>query len=165
MKTRWVLLILLLAFALGSCTTSRTEAGDSTVLPPSFPRETPSRTPLTTHLPGSPTQGNNTQMAPTPSPLSESGLQNLVEKAREDLAQRLSVPVTQISLIGTAEVIWPDSGLGCSQPGVASAQVQTPGYLILLGYSNNKYEYHANKGTYVTYCMNPSPPGLGLPDK
>ncbi len=103
-------------------------------------------------------------MTPSPSTPTASGLQNLIEKAKENLAQRLSISVTQISLVEATEVVWPDSSLGCPQEGMAYAQVLTPGYLILLEYSGTTFEYHASKGNYVITCVNPSPPFPGTPD-
>jgi hypothetical protein len=105
-----------------------------------------------------PTQGDNSQMTP-----SVPGLQGLIEKAREDLAKRLSITVTEISVAEAAAVIWPDSSLGCPQKGMAYAEVLTSGYLILLEYANNQYEYHAGKGPEVFYCPNPTPPVPGTP--
>ncbi len=80
------------------------------------------------------------------------------------MAQRFSIPKDEIKVAAAYAVVWPDAGLGCSQSGMASAQVLTPGYLILLEYNAKTYEYHADKGTYVTYCVNPSAP-LVLPDQ
>jgi hypothetical protein len=104
-------------------------------------------------------------MAPAlPTPYAP-GLQSLIERATEDLANRFSIPLAEISVAATFEVTWPDSGLGCPQTGMASIQVLTPGYLILLEYNNNKYEYHANMGSYVTFCMNPTSPEPGVPNQ
>lgn len=104
-------------------------------------------------------------MAPssTSSP-SISAPQNLIEIAREDLAQRLSLSISQIDLVDAKEVIWPDSSLGCPQPGMAYADVLTPGYMIILKAGDKEYEYHASKGTFVIYCENPTPPIPGTPD-
>jgi hypothetical protein len=102
-------------------------------------------------------------MSPSPSTPTASGLQNLIEKAKEDLTQRLSISVTQISLVEATEVVWPDSSLGCPQEGMAYTQVLTPGYLILVEASGKIYEYHANRATYVNFCENPSSPVPGLP--
>lgn len=90
-----------------------------------------------------------------------SGLQNLIEKAKEDLVQRSSIPITQINLVEAREVVWPDASLGCPRPEMAYAQVLTPGYLILLKAGDTTFEFHASKrGAQVTYCENPtaSPP-------
>jgi hypothetical protein len=104
-------------------------------------------------------------MAPALPPPYSPDVQKLIETAKEDLANRFSIPAAGISAAEVVEVTWPDSGLGCSKSGAESAQVMTPGYLILLEYNNNKYEYHANKGNYVIFCMNPSLHDLGTPSQ
>jgi hypothetical protein len=103
-------------------------------------------------------------MTPSTSPPAASGKQNLIAKAREDLAQRLSISISRIILVEAKEVVWPDSSLGCPQPGMAYAQVLTPGYLIVLSAGDIEYEYHASRGAEVIYCENPNPPVPGTPD-
>ena len=90
-------------------------------------------------------------------------LQNLIELAKEDLSNRLKAPVNEITLIDARAVTWSDASLGCPQEGFAYAQVLMPGYLILLEYDNDPYEYHAGKGSEVIYCTNPMPPVPGDP--
>jgi hypothetical protein len=102
-------------------------------------------------------------LPPLPAPFSPE-LQNLVEKAKEHLAEILTIPVEQVNLIAAYAVVWPDASLGCPQEGMAYAQVLTPGYLIHLEYGNNPYEYHTGKGTQVIFCANPSQALPGLPD-
>ena len=99
---------------------------------------------------------------PTRSPI-PSGLEFLIEKAKEDLTHKLSIQTTQINVLDAREVMWSDSSLGCPQPGMVYSQVLTPGYLILLEANNKEYEYHAGKGSDVIYCENPSPPVPGMP--
>jgi hypothetical protein len=86
------------------------------------------------------------------------GLQPLIEKAKADLAQRLSIPASQINTVETKEVFWPDASLGCPQPGTTYAQVEISGYLIILEFNGHTFEYHANIHKYVFYCENPTPP-------
>ena len=86
-----------------------------------------------------------------------------VSQAKEDLAKRLRVQTSDIELLKFEAVTWPDSSLGCPQPGMAYAEVLTPGYLIILTTNNIEYEYHASKGTEVIYCENPGPPVAGMP--
>jgi hypothetical protein len=86
------------------------------------------------------------------------GLPPLIEKAKADLAQRLSIPAAQINTIETQEVFWPDASLGCPQPGLTYTQAEIPGYLIILEFNGDKFEYHANIHNYVVYCENPTPP-------
>jgi hypothetical protein len=69
-----------------------------------------------------------------------------------DLAQQLSIPMTQINLIQAISATWPDSSLGCPQPGMAYSQVLTPGYLIQLQADNRVYEYHTDADQLVVFC-------------
>jgi hypothetical protein len=110
-----------------------------------------------------PDQGDLTQMpSPTTTP-SLTGLNALIEKAKEHLAQRLAVSANEIGLVEATGVTWPDSSLGCPKKGMLYTQVLTPGYLILLEYGGNTFEYHASSRDYVTTCENPSPPVPGSP--
>ena len=85
-------------------------------------------------------------------PTSSSGLESLIEKAREDLAQRLELEPNLITVIEAKPVTWPDASLGCSQPGVMYAQVQTAGYLIKLEANSWIYEYHTDTNQQVVFC-------------
>ena len=109
-----------------------------------------------------PTQGDPTQMSPihlTPN----SGLEGLVEIVKEDLAQRLSIPITQINLVEVEEAEWSDSSLDCPQPGMSYLPVVTPGYRIVLQTNNQIHEYHSNRDSYFVYCENRVPPIVPQP--
>lgn len=110
-----------------------------------------------------PAQGDSTQMVPTLSTPAAPGAEFVIGQAKEDLAQRLSIPVTQIELVDAVEVEWSDSSLDCPQPGMDYLQVITPGYRIQLEYAGVVYEYHSNRDTYVVYCEDPFPPVLPKP--
>jgi len=84
-------------------------------------------------------------MNPVPSTPVPQGLQSLIDKAKEYLSIRLSIPISQIQLADARDVVWSNSSLGCPQPGMAYAEVLTPGYLIFLNVNNKDYEYHAGK--------------------
>lgn len=104
-----------------------------------------------------PAQGDSTPMPATSQTPGTSGLEGLIERARNDLSQRLSISAGQIKLIEATEVEWADSSLGCPQPGMSYLQVITPGYRILLESGGTQYEYHSNRDTYFVYCENPNP--------
>jgi hypothetical protein len=160
MKARGILLLCLLALGSGGCTSSQATVPEPQVLPLVSPEEImPTQLPTPTIPLLSQTQGDNSQMTPI-SP----GLPDLLEKAKEDLAEKLSIPVAEISILKATGVIWPDSSLGCPLKGMFYTQVLTPGYLILLEFADKKYEYHADKGTNVIYCTNPTAPVPGTPD-
>lgn len=59
----------------------------------------------------------------------------------DDLAARTSAEVTLVSAEHTK---WPDASLGNPQPGMAYAQVITPGYKIVLASGGANYEYHTD---------------------
>jgi hypothetical protein len=99
----------------------------------------------------------------TPSPPADSGLQHLIEMAKADVAQRLSVSIQDVAVLESVSVTWSDASLGCPQEGMAYAQVLTPGYLIRLKSGEQEFEYHAGKSTTVIFCENPSPPVPGIP--
>jgi hypothetical protein len=98
------------------------------------------------------TESEMTQSTPS------SGMTLLIEKAKEDLAQRLSIERAQISLVEAREVVWPDSSLGCPQPGTVYTQVLTSGFLIHLEADGKIYEYHADFNEQVILCEAPRTP-------
>lgn len=98
--------------------------------------------------------------SPTPD---TSGMESLIEMAKRDLAQRLSISVDEISFVEAKPVVWSDSSLGCPQEGMGYMQVLTPGYLILLEHTGKTFEYHASMGDTIVTCENPSPPVPGIP--
>ncbi|MBO9362008.1 MAG: hypothetical protein J7452_07370 [Thermoflexus sp.] len=79
----------------------------------------------------------------------------LVEEARQDLASRLNLDPGEIRVVETRGVTWPDSSLGCPEPGRMYLQVLTPGYRIVLEAQGQRYAYHAGRGGPVLLC----PPG------
>jgi hypothetical protein len=153
MYTRLISLTILL---LSACTPLVSPAPESTQIA--------SLTPLPDNLqPTSlPAQGDIPQM-PQNDPTPSTKFEKLAEMAKKELAERLSISYSQIDLISAQEVIWPDSSLGCPQPGMAYADVLTPGYLILLNTDGQDYEYHAGKNSDIFYCENPTPPVPGMP--
>lgn len=90
-----------------------------------------------------PNQGEPVQM-PTPIPIpADAGLQNLIDKAKTNLANRLSISVDQIVLREATSVVWPDASLGCPQPGMVYIQVPEDGLLIKLQVGDQIYPYHS----------------------
>lgn len=76
--------------------------------------------------------------------------------AREDLAHRLDVPVTEIKAVLIRPATWPDGSLGCPQPGETYPQTPTEGFVVLLEHRNKVYEYHTD-GERLVLCTTPSP--------
>jgi len=70
--------------------------------------------------------------------------QQAIEKARRDLAQRLSVSETEIGEESVESADFPDAALGAPVEDEMSAQVITPGWRIRLNTQGERYEYRAN---------------------
>jgi hypothetical protein len=91
-------------------------------------------------------------MPPVTSPDMSDGTQNpLVIQAKEDLAKRLGVQISEIELLSYEEVTWPDSSLGCPQPGMKYLQVPSDGARIRLSAEGLVYDYHSggNRGVFL----------------
>lgn len=70
--------------------------------------------------------------------------QKVVDMAKSDLAEILSISITDIKLSKIEEVTWPTSSLGYPNPDEQYLQVETPGYKIFLSYNDELYEYHSD---------------------
>ncbi|HET7091609.1 MAG TPA: hypothetical protein VFL17_23510 [Anaerolineae bacterium] len=65
--------------------------------------------------------------------------------ARQDLAQKLNIPVDEITIVSVEGVEWPDGCLGVHTVGIMCLQVITPGYRVVLEANGKVYEYHTNE--------------------
>jgi hypothetical protein len=108
----------------------------------------PSLPSTTTPVPTSTAERDQAQVAP--------GSEKLIDLTRADLAGRLSVGSEQIKLITTTAVEWPDSALGCPQPGYSYLQVITPGFIIRYDVNGTVYEYHTDQTGVFVLCDQPS---------
>lgn len=82
--------------------------------------------------------------SPISPPENEAPLDNpLISQAKEDLAERLNVPVEEIELLSFEEVVWGNTSMGCPQPGMRYRQVPQDGALIQLGFEGQVYDYHS----------------------
>lgn len=87
-------------------------------------------------------------------------LDQQVDSARDDLADRLDVSADDLRLLEVKAVRWGDSSLGCPLPDRAYTQVVTPGVLVRLAHGKTVYEYHAGTGGIPFLC---EPPGVIKP--
>lgn len=67
-----------------------------------------------------------------------------VQAAVNDLARHLNIPAEQVTVVHLEGVTWPDTSLGCPQPGMAYAQVLVEGYKVILEALGHRYEYHTD---------------------
>lgn len=93
--------------------------------------------------------------------LIDPGLRPYVDLAVADLARRLGVDAGQIEVDSATLKQWPDSSLGCPQPGMQYAQMLTDGALIVLLHEGKTYKYHAGGSRTPFYCegSNATPSG------
>ncbi len=88
---------------------------------------------------------------PVPAPTPIPGTEPLVEAAVQDLLARVKLTATDVRIKNIEAVDWPDTSLGCPQPGMVYAQVITPGYKITLAAESRDYVYHTDRQR-VVYC-------------
>jgi len=70
--------------------------------------------------------------------------QDIVLRARRDLARRLGVSENEIGEESVESADFPDAALGAPVKDEMSAQVITPGWRIRLNAQGESYEYRAN---------------------
>jgi hypothetical protein len=75
-----------------------------------------------------------------------------VRQVIADLALRLQVTEEMIDVVSVEAVEWPNTSLGCPQPGMMYAQVVTPGYRLCLEAEGEKYWYHMDTGKFMIQC-------------
>ena len=140
---RMISAYMLLIVGLGAC-----QPAESTPLIPGGPEAqpvTPGMTPESL-----PAQPSNPLLTPEdtdmPSPITPDAVsQKMVTLVKENLAQKLGIPVEQITLSEVKPVVWRDASLGCPKPAIDYIQVETPGFNILLDAGGQTYNYHTNQ--------------------
>lgn len=176
MNTRWTLLISLFALTLGGCGTSpQASAKQSSDSAFANPQETATEV-VSPTLPENPIQlastPETTEMPPYPP-----SADKFVNLAKQDLANRLKIDVSQISLVEVVEVTWPNAALGCPSPGKNYATGRVPGYRIRLEANGTEYVYNTDLTGQIILCpqqdepyTNATPgatqgPNIGVPIK
>jgi len=89
-----------------------------------------------------PTTQQDMEAALAACPLVE-GVHELVELARNDLAQEAGVNLEKVDVVDVEPTEFPDASLGVPEPDKTYAQVLTPGYIIRLKVKGETYLYHA----------------------
>jgi hypothetical protein len=129
--------LLLFTIVTGACRPSSVTSTPTVGTPP-VPVPVVSPVSSGTTLPGS-------NESPDPQPA--------VTNALRDAASHLNVGEDQLHVDQVEPRQWPDSALGCPQPGIMYSQIVTPGFLIIISTRNGKrLEYHANARGDVRLC-------------
>lgn len=131
-----VIALVLFGSACGAERSSSTTATPTREITPADP---PSPTPIPTLQPAQPPIA-------TPAP-------NVVDLVRADLAARLNVPASALSLVRLEGVVWPDGCLGLGGPGVVCTQALVPGWLAVFRAPNGlEYRY---RGAGERFALEP----------
>jgi hypothetical protein len=88
-------------------------------------------------------EGTHTPMSDLPNP---------VRLAIAALADDRQLATSAIEVVAIEPTEWPNSSLGCPQPGRAYLQIITPGYRVVLAAGGQQYEYHTNNRDMVVRC-------------
>ncbi|MEO9254551.1 MAG: hypothetical protein ABI305_03355 [Tepidiformaceae bacterium] len=89
--------------------------------------------------------------------VANSALFGVQEAMRQDLAGRLKVELTTVSMTSYANVVWPDGCLGVKKPGIACSQIVTQGFLATLSdVSGKSYIYHGTGTRFIAASFEPN---------
>jgi hypothetical protein len=77
--------------------------------------------------------------------MSARGLDQVMQRARQDLAQRLGADPAKIRIAGTQAHRWDDSALGCPREGEAIKAGPVDGFKLALNYAGRTYTYHTDR--------------------
>ncbi|WP_155855360.1 hypothetical protein [Actinotalea ferrariae] len=152
-----------LLLALAGCAPGgpdRTDPSDpaaGTTPPPGGPGTPEPTEPTEPAEPTEPTVILTPEPGPTPAtPPVEVGA--AVEDAVADLAARLGVDASTVTVVRDVAVTWRDGSLGCPVPGMAYTQALTPGRLVVLEVDGRTAEYHSGGRRGLFWCERPEPP-------
>ena len=108
--------------------------------------------PSTTPSTPAPIASASAVSAPGVSPVTSPESAAAVDAALTDAASHLGVSRDALRVDQVESREWPDSSLGCPQPGQLYLQVVTPGFLIVISSGSRLLEYHSDDHTRVVLC-------------
>jgi hypothetical protein len=99
--------------------------------------------------------GGNTASTPEATPTTPPPDTTLpaVQAVREDLAGRFQHQPDDVQVLSVTIADWPDACLGLGEPDEACAQVETPGYTVVVQLAESTYTYRTDKtGAVVRFA-------------
>lgn len=84
----------------------------------------------------------------------------LRQEMADDLAESAGVDSPEVLLIGSMSVQWPNSALGCPEPGEMSLQVITDGYLAYFEVAQSTVRVHSDLAGNYRVCGLPGEPEI-----
>jgi len=82
-----------------------------------------------------------------------SELTGLIDGMIADLADRLGIDKSAITIVATEEVTWSNASLGCPQPDMSYAQVETDGMRVILEANGDFYDYRSGGTENAFLCV------------
>ncbi|HEX8968395.1 MAG TPA: hypothetical protein VF937_10965 [Chloroflexota bacterium] len=78
----------------------------------------------------------------------------VTQVALETASAQLGVPPDSLVIVMSAQRDWPDSSLGCPQPGFAYFQIVTPGYIVTVDTDDlaTEVQVHTDEGSTGVIC-------------
>ena len=80
-----------------------------------------------------------------PTTLAGMHIRDLMQTAKTDLAQRLGVAPTEVSISRIESVTWPDTALGCPVPEEDYGESKVRGFRITLDHNGQSFRYHTDQ--------------------
>lgn len=119
------------------------------------------RPPETGTIPSAPTElpAEEEIMPAAPANAPQSAEPPLVQQAKADLAERLSIAPEEIEMVELQDVAWRDGSMGCPEPDMMYTQVIIEGQRIILSVGGEEYHYHAGGNRAPFLCEKPAENG------
>lgn len=82
------------------------------------------------------------------------------QAVRRFVAGERGVDLAEVRLVTSEAVTWPDSSLGCPEPGQMYLQVLTPGYRVVVEVGGDQLTVHTDRSDppRIARCARPGPP-------
>jgi len=84
--------------------------------------------------------------------ISLDALDDEVQSAIADAAERFGVPEAEVAVAGALDVVWADGSLGCPDDNMLSTQALVDGYLLTLEVAGERVTYHGADGADPVRC-------------
>ena len=148
MKFRWNVLFCWVMLVLAACSPVQED------MPPMEPQIPPVDQELWTLTPA---EQNLPETTPEvlDMPTNAPPVEKFVSLAVQDLAAHLNIDPASIQVVMTEAITWPDSALGCPEPGKTYEKGTIPGYRISLEADGTHYTYHTDWNGQVILCPVP----------
>jgi hypothetical protein len=114
--------------------------------------EISSPTPAAQQTPDVPSRTPSPEEEETVPPIDYSTIPQ-VQQAMADLADRLGIDASAITVVRVEEVTWPDGSLGCPQPDMQYMQMLVNGIFIQLQVDDQTYNYHGGGAAAPRLCQ------------